>query len=335
MNNCKTSLSKLESIELFAGAGGTALGLEQAGFSHLSLVEKDRDSARTLFLNRPNWTILNCDVSEVIYGHGSDDIDLVQAGFPCQPFSQAGKKKGLEDERGEPFFEVLRCLEETKPKLFLLENVPGLLKHEKGQTFQKVYDLLSEKGYNLQYKVLNALDYEVPQKRHRLFIVGVRQDLDVTFKFPSPIPTRLTLRDALKNVPNSRGSSYSTSRKYVLDHVPPGGNWRDLPEDLQREFMGASLYSGGGRAGMARRLSWDEPSLTILTSPSQKQTERCHPDITRPFTIRESARIQTFPDNWEFYGSISSQYRQIGNAVPPRLAYYLGLSLRKSLEAEK
>lgn len=124
---------------------------------------------------------------------------------------------------------------------------------------------------------------------------------------------------------------YSEKRKKILDLVKPGGCWIDLPLDLQKEFLGKSFNSGGGKRGMARRISWDEPCLTLTTSPSQKQTERCHPDETRPFTIREYARIQTFPDNWEFMGSVSSQYKQIGNAVPSKLAEEVGKKIIEAL----
>ena len=113
--------------------------------------------------------------------------------------------------------------------------------------------------------------------------------------------------------------------------VPPGGYWRDLPLDIQKEYMLKSFYLGGGKTGMARRISWDEPSLTLTCSPAQKQTERCHPEETRPFTVREYARIQTFPDDWEFAGPMGAQYKQIGNAVPVNLAYHMGVELVRSL----
>ncbi|MBN2922014.1 MAG: DNA cytosine methyltransferase, partial [Lactobacillus sp.] len=135
------------------------------------------------------------------------------------------------------------------------------------------------------------------------------------------------LRDVLKDVPKSEGASYPASKIEVLNLVPPGGCWVNLPENVAKSYMGASYHSGGGRRGMARRLSWNEPSLTLTTSPAQKQTERCHPDETRPFTVREYARIQSFPDDWEFAGSTNNQYKQIGNAVPVNLAEAIGKSV--------
>jgi DNA (cytosine-5)-methyltransferase 1 len=142
------------------------------------------------------------------------------------------------------------------------------------------------------------------------------------------------MNDALKagdlypnEVPNSKGQLYPERKSQILAKVPPGGYWRDLPDDLQREYMKKSYFLGGGKTGMARRLAWDEPSLTLTCSPAQKQTERCHPEETRPLTIREYARVQTFPDNWEFTGPITAQYKQIGNAVPVNLGYAVGRSL--------
>ena len=133
------------------------------------------------------------------------------------------------------------------------------------------------------------------------------------------------------DVPISEGQKYPARKKEILDLVPPGGYWRDLPVELQKEFMKKSFYLGGGKTGMARRISWDEPCLTLTCAPAQKQTERCHPDETRPFTVREYARIQTFPDDWEFSGSMSQQYKQIGNAVPVNLAQEIGFSIVRFL----
>ena len=182
---------------------------------------------------------------------------------------------------------------------------------------------------------MKAVDYEVAQKRERIFIIGVRNDIHLEigdFEFPSKINNTLTLKDVLKDVPDSVGAKYPESKKKVLDLVPPGGYWRDLPDEIAKKYMGKSYYLGGGKTGIARRMSWDEPSLTLTTSPQQKQTERCHPDETRPFTTREYARIQSFPDTFNFMGSTNNIYKQIGNAVPVNLAYHVGLSVKKYLQ---
>lgn len=316
-------------VELFAGAGGLALGLEKAGLKAKALIEIDKDAVATLQRNRPEWNVIHTDVSKVSFEGMSADV--VTGGFPCQAFSYAGKGLGFEDTRGTLFYEFARCVKELQPKLFVAENVRGLISHQKGKTLHTVLSVLESLGYNVQYRLLNAVNYDVPQKRERVIIVGTRPG--IRFQYPASSPKILTLRDALKDVPLSEGMKYSPKRAKVMELVPPGGCWRDLPEDIQKSYMMKSYYLTGGRTGMARRISWDEPSLTLTTSPSQKQTERCHPDETRPFTVREYARIQTFPDDWEFIGGVGSKYKQIGNAVPVNFAYHLGRSVVNALSS--
>lgn len=322
-------------IELFAGAGGLALGLEKAGIHTLEYVEFDKACCETLKSNRPNWNIICDDIHNVDFTSFHGKVDIVTGGFPCQAFSYAGKKQGFEDTRGTLFHEFARCVNEVQPKMFLAENVRGLISHDKGRTLETILTVLQELGYNIEYKVLNAAFYGVGQKRERIVIVGKKKGLNIDFKFPEPEHEMTTLRQALKNCPISEGQQYSEKKKAVLKLVPPGGCWIDLPEDLQKVFMGKSFYSGGGKRGMARRISWDEPCLTLTCSPSQKQTERCHPDETRPFTVREYARIQSFPDDWVFAGGIGDKYKQIGNAVPVEMARRVGIELRHSIEAVK
>lgn len=319
-------------IELFAGAGGLALGMEQAGLNHVMLVEFDKDCCETLKSNRPDWNIVCGDVHDVDFSAYKGKVDVVTGGFPCQAFSYAGKKLGFNDVRGTLFYEFARCVKEVQPKMFVAENVRGLISHDNGRTLDTILGVFSSLGYNLDKKVLNACYYGVGQKRERIVIVGIHKDYEYNFKFPKPDLTATVLRQALKNCPKSIGASYSERKKKILDLVPPGGCWVDLPEDIAKDYMGKSYYSGGGKRGMARRISWDEPCLTLTCSPSQKQTERCHPDETRPFTIRESARIQSFPDDWYFCGGIGSQYKQIGNAVPVEMARRVGDEVIRSLQ---
>ena len=326
----QASFSGHNSIELFAGAGGLALGLEKAGFNHVALVENDKDCCETLRSNRKNWNVIEGDIHDVSFKEYTD-VELVTGGFPCQAFSYAGKKLGLEDTRGTLFYEFARCVSETRPKIFMAENVRGLKSHDKGRTLDTIIAVFRHLGYNVKYQVLNAAYYGVGQKRERIVIVGIREDYVYNFVFPVPDETMTVLRDVLKNCPPSLGAVYSDKKKRVFELVPPGGSWVNLPEDVAKEYMGKSYYSGGGKRGMARRISWDEPCLTLTCSPSQKQTDRCHPDEVRPFTIRESARIQSFPDEWLFCGGISSQYKQIGNAVPVEMARRIGVALMEAL----
>lgn len=324
-------MNKFTVVELFAGAGGLALGLENAGLKTVFLNEIDKDAVATLKKNRPNWNIVHEDVKKISFN--GIKADVVTGGFPCQSFSYAGKRLGFEDTRGTLFFEFARAVKEIQPKIFVAENVAGLVSHDKGRTLQTILKILREDldHYDVDYKILNAVNFSVPQKRRRILIVGVKKG--IKFNFPKEHEKIVLLREALKDVPKSDGTKYSEKRKEVMNLVPPGGCWINLPKNIQKEYMGVSINSGGGKRGMARRMSWDEPSLTLTTSPSQKQTERCHPEETRPFTVREYARIQTFPDNWIFVGGISSQYKQIGNAVPVKLAEEIGKEIVKALES--
>ncbi len=330
-----------KTLELFAGAGGMALGFEKAGFDVIALNEIDKDACKTLNANRPYCNIIAKDIAEVDFKSYNGLVDVVTGGLPCQPFSYAGKKLGFEDTRGTLFYEFARAITEVNPKIAVIENVRGLLTHENGQTLATMVDILGEIGYNVvqPIQVLKAVEHGVPQKRERLFIIAIRKDLDLEFMYPTPSTKVYSLKDALKagelyktDVPLSEGQSYSENKKKVLDLVPQGGYWRDLPLDIQKDYMKGSYFSGGGKTGIARRLSWGQPSPTLTCSPSQKQTDRCHPDETRPLTIREYARIQTFPDEWQFVGSIASQYKQIGNAVPVNLAYAVAKQVMEALK---
>lgn len=331
----KSKKTKFTAIELFSGAGGLALGLENAGFNAKLLVEIDKYAVATLKENRPEWNAIHDDVKTVDFKEYKDKIDLVAGGFPCQAFSYAGNSKGFEDTRGTLFFDFARCVKEVRPKIALGENVKGLLKHDNGKTLATMVSVLEELGYRVKYKVMRSQFMDVPQKRERLIILGIRNDLNIDPLFPDERDYTINVRDAIHDAPKSGGSLYPPKKHKILDMVPEGGCWRDLPEKYQKEYMGKSYYLGGGKTGMARRLSWSEPSLTLTCSPAQKQTERCHPAETRPLTIREYARIQTFPDTWKFTGSVSSQYKQIGNAVPVNLGYFVGRCLISILSGKK
>ena len=326
-------------LELFAGAGGLAVGLEKAGLKCIALNEIDKWACQTLRKNRPQWRVLEGDVKTFEFSEYHNKVDVVTGGFPCQAFSYAGKKLGLADARGTLFYEFARVVKEVNPPLCIGENVRGLLSHENGKTLQGMISILNEIGYNVvPVQVLKAVNYRVPQKRERLILVGIRKDIELQYEYPKPYKKVYNLRDALKKgelfdsiVPKSLGANYPKSKIEVLDLVPQKGYWRDLPLRIQKKFMGGSFYLSGGKTGIARRIGWDEPCLTLTCSPAQKQTERCHPDETRPFTVREYARIQTFPDDWKFEGSIAQQYKQIGNAVPVNLGKEVGYSIIKFL----
>ena len=331
----KASKSKLTSIELFAGAGGLALGMHNAGIQSKLLVDFDKDSVATLQKNMSSWNAHCESVIDIDLDNYKGQIDVMAGGFPCQAFSYAGKSLGFADTRGTLFYEYARLIDQVKPRLVLGENVKGLLNHDNGRTLKVIIKELENLGYRVAFKVLRAQFLDVPQKRERLIIFGLRKNESNEFLFPVEKDYTIDLRAALKGVPKSIGQTYSESKAKIMEKIPEGGYWRDLPDSLQRKYMGGSYYLGGGKTGMARRLAWNEPSLTLTCNPAQKQTERCHPSETRPLTIREYARIQTFPDEWQFVGSASSQYRQIGNAVPVNLGYHIGLAIRAMLGESK
>ena len=329
------------SIELFAGAGGLALGVEKAGFNTLGLIEFDKDAADTLKKNRPNWNVINDDIANIscldlekYFSIKKGELDLLSGGAPCQAFSYAGKRLGLEDARGTLFYHYALFLEKLQPKMFLFENVRGLLTHDHGKTYSTMLDIFTRAGYTIDKQVLNAWNYGVPQKRERLITIGIRNDLvgKTEYRFPKAHSYKPVLRDVLLDCPDGPGVPYGEKKRKIFELVPAGGYWRDIDPAIAKEYMKSCWDMEGGRTGILRRMSMDEPSSTVLTSPSQKQTERCHPLEARPFTVRENARCQTFPDDWEFCGNVSSQYKQVGNAVPVNLAYDIAKEIANSID---
>lgn len=323
-------------IEVCAGCGGLSSGLIKAGFTPLLLNDNNKDCCNTLKRNHNSdiKIVLN-SFEKIDYTDYINNIDLLCGGVPCQSFSQAGKRKGFDDLRGELMFKFIDLIKLIKPKIFLIENVKGLLTHNKGNTMRIIIEEINHKtdnNYNIYYKCLDSFNYEVPQKRERVFIIGIMKSINKVYKYPEEIKNKILLKDVLYDVPYSEGSKYNNEKIELFKQIPQGGYWKNLPEEIQKKYLGKSYYSGGGKTGILYRLSMEKPSLTLLCSPSQKQTERCHPLEERPLKIREYARIQTFEDSYEFTGSITSIYKQIGNAVPVKLAYNIGLSLIKILE---
>jgi len=321
--------TQYRAVELFAGAGGLALGMENAGTACELLVEIDKDACTTLQANRSQWNVQYTDIHEVDFS--STKADIVAGGFPCQAFSYAGKRLGFEDIRGTLFYEYARAIKQINPKVILAENVRGLERHDNGRTLQTMLKILDDLGYDVTYKILRAQYLDVAQKRERLVIIGIDKTLNGCVALPREKNYTVSIREALKDVPISIGQKYTEKKLKVMQHIPEGGYWRDLPQALQKSYMGGSFHLEGGKTGMARRLAWDEPSLTLTCNPAQKQTERCHPEQTRPLTVREYARIQSFPDDWAFSGSMASQYKQIGNAVPVNMGFYIGKALIATL----
>ncbi|RAM48889.1 MAG: DNA cytosine methyltransferase [Hapalosiphonaceae cyanobacterium JJU2] len=375
--------NQLISIALFAGAFGLDLGIEQAGFHTVSVVEIDVDATKTIVLNRPHLaeSAIPRDIrvvsAQTLLEEGGrvlelgrpllpGEVDLVTGGPPCQPFSTAGKRGSVMDPRGSLFMDFIRIVKEIQPRFFLMENVKGLLSapirhrphNQRGRGFpclekdemegaalQVVLAEMKAIGYKVAFPALvEAADYGVPQTRARIIFIGSRDGEFVTLPKPTHNKNGLngllkwqTLRDALNNLSDLQPEyiPYSKQRLKYLSLLKEGQNWRYLPDELKPDAMGGAYQSGGGKVGFYRRLSWDKPSPTVTTSPHQKATDMCHPFELRPLSVREYARIQTFPDNWIFYGSVTSKYRQIGNSVPVELAYAIGKHLYGLIKGEK
>jgi DNA (cytosine-5)-methyltransferase 1 len=354
-------------VSVFSGAMGLDLGLEHAGFSVQLAADNMPAAVETVHANRPGLPVFDRDIRELTVERARQltslrpgQLDLLAGGPPCQSFSTAGRRLGLNDPaRGPLVFEFVRLVEELRPRAFLMENVKGLLSasvewrrlpynnngkiidHWHGSLFRELYARLKRIGYSIGFRELNAADYGVPQTRLRVFLIGYRDSTPVTFPEPTHAkdpgmflrPWR-TIRDVLSDLgdDNSHSARFSERKLRYLRMVPEGGNWRDLPEEIQRESMGQAFYAKGGRSGYWRRLSFDAPSPTILTEPQNASTALCHPVEDRPLTVRECARIQTFPDDWVFCGRGSDQYKLVGNAVPVLLAGLLGGHIRKTLD---
>lgn len=309
-------------IEVCAGAGGLSKGFIDSGFNALLLNDTDKYCIATLKENHPETNVIMgsmVDLDLEIYKE--QEIDVLMGGVPCQSFSQAGLRKGVSDDRGKLILHFIKMLSVLNPKVFIIENVEGLFTHEKGETLKLIInEILKLDRYVIEYKVLNANDYSVPQNRKRLIIVGVSNRIKKRFSFPKPHVKKPVLEDVLLNCPESPGAVYKEEKKEIMKLVPQGGCWINIPDEIAKKYMGKSYESGGGKRGILKRLDMKKPSLTLLTSPSQKQTERCHPIETRPLQTLEYSRIQTFPDDYKFSGSINQIYKQIGNAVPVNLS---------------
>jgi DNA (cytosine-5)-methyltransferase 1 len=321
-------------IEVCAGCGGLSSGFIEAGFKPLLINEIDKTFCKTLRVNHPGANIVEGSMVDLDLKPYKGKVDILQGGVPCQAFSQAGERKGLEDPRGQLIAQFNTLINDCEPKIFLVENVKGLTTHNNGETLKDILALFENDGkYRVYHQVLNAKDYNVPQKRERILIIGVHSSIKKTFTYPEKSKSAVLLKDVLVDVPSSIGATYPEHKAAVMRLVPQGGCWVDLPKDIQAAYMGEKgLAAGGGKRGIARRLAMDEQSLTLTTSPCQKQTERCHPIETRPLNVREYARIQTFPDSYVFEGSMGNQYKQIGNAVPVKLALAMAQQIKRFLQ---
>lgn len=307
---------KLTSLELCAGAGGQALGLEMAGFEHVALVEIDKDASATLRLNRPNWNTLNLDL-KAFDASGFEGVDLVAGGVPCPPFSKAGKQLGAEDERNL-FDEAIRIVREAKPRAVMLENVRGLLDDCFADYRAHILSQLHALGYEAEWKLLNASDFGVPQLRPRAILVAVRKDLWKKFAWPEETPCRETVGEILGDLMAAEGWTGSQA-------------WVGKANAIAPTLVGGSKKHGGPDLGPTRaRKAWAALGVDgsgVADEPPAKDFEGM-PKLT----TRMAARLQGFPDEWSFWGRKTTTYRQIGNAFPPPVARAVGLAIAKALK---
>ncbi|ANU18971.1 DNA (cytosine-5-)-methyltransferase [Planococcus plakortidis] len=359
----------MNAISFFSGAGGLDIGIQEAGFDIKLALELEEVYCNTLISNNHHnvrqGDIMDYDGERVRQEAGlerDEEIHLVVGGSPCQSFSTAGKRQAFADPRGQAMLHFADLVNELQPNFFVLENVKGFLSaslrhrpiNQRGNDFpvldtdempgSALQFLLERIGnYNVTTNIVNAANYGVPQKRERVFIIGVRNDLDITYSFPEPthnqygtdglFPWRTFnhIMNELENIEHHY-PNYSTDRLRYMQMIPQGGgNWRDLPPEIVQEAMGGAYTSGGGKVGFYRRIRLDSPSPTLLTSPMQKSTNLGHPIENRPLSIEEYLAIQEFPTDYHVSGNLAKQYTQIGNAVPVRLARIIGESIAQSL----
>jgi DNA (cytosine-5)-methyltransferase 1 len=343
----ETSNIKRSVVSFFSGAMGLDLGMIRAGLDVVIGQDFNADCVSTAAAN--GHKCLGGSIQEIT---GADVMTaaalepgqpfLVCGGPPCQPFSTAGKRLGINDPRGSLFMDYVRMIDEIKPRFFIMENVKGLTSSRmspndpKGSALQIVLSEFNNLGYKTVYGIVDAVNYGVPQFRERFVLIGSRDGEDIFLPMPTHFQQHqnsqnrwMVLREAIEDLGDTPGEceTFSAERLRYLKMVPEGGNWRNLPDSIKEEAMGGAYLSGGGKVGFYRRLSYSQPAPTLVTSPVQKASMLCHPIKDRPLSVKEYARIQQFPEDWVFEGSMTSQYRQIGNAVPVGLGEALGKML--------
>jgi len=355
MMNYKKYYDNRDVISLFSGAMGLDIGLQEAGLN--VAIGQDFEPACVKTMKANGHNVLGGDIREIkpetlleMTGLKVGEPFMICGGPPCQPFSTAGKRLGINDPRGSLFMDFIRMIDYIKPRFFIMENVKGIvsapLKHvpaderdgndpeqQLGTVLDVILSEFNKLGYKTVYGILDAVNYGVPQFRERFILIGSRDNEDVFL----PVPTHFqmhqdpnyrwkTVGEAIKDLEDEDGEcgKLTPERKKYLRMVPEGGNWKDLPQEVIREAMGGAYESGGGKVGFYRRLSYAQPSPTITTAPAQKATMLCHPVKDRPLSVHEYARLQQFPEGWIFTGTTAAKYKQIGNAVPVGLAKAIG-----------
>ena len=322
-------------VSLFSGAGGMDLGFEKAGFEILFANEFDKSIWATY--KRNHSALLDKRDIRDIASNEIPDCDGIIGGPPCQSWSEAGALRGINDERGKLFYEYIRIIRDKKPKFFVAENVSGMLADIHKEAVQNIINGFTEAGYNMSVTLVNAVDYGVPQDRKRVFYVGIRKDLDLSFTFPSPQKRKFNLRDAIWDLKDNAIPAQNSNKTNGINC-----------NFLNHEYLTGSfstIYMSRNRVR-----SWDEPSFTIqaggrhapihpqapkmvFVEKNKREFVKGKEHLYRRLSVRECARIQTFPDSFEFiYTDVADAYKMIGNAVPVKLAYEVAKKIKELLE---
>lgn len=357
-------------LSFFSGAMGLDLGLEKAGITTLLASEIDESCRQTIVKNRPAIGLIgDCrdysreSVLEAAGLSAADEVELMAGGPPCQAFSTAGRRRGFEDQRGNVFLHYIKLILDIRPRIALIENVRGILsaplehipwkdrsaatllnRNKPGGALSVILDILSEGGYSVTFMLYNAANFGAPQIRERVIFLCSRDGKQIPYLTPThsengefDLPKWRALKDVIAGMRESEQIYVKFPEKRLKWYrmLKSGQNWRSLPQEFQKEALGRAFEAGGGKTGFLRRLAWDKPSPTLVTSPSMPATDLAHPEKNRPLSVQEYKRIQEFPDDWEICGSIADQYRQIGNAVPVSLGCAAGKTALAVLKGEK
>jgi len=362
----------LKALSFFSGCMGLDLGLEKEGIQVLLACEIDPAARKTIEINRPDIALIgdirDYSAPEIRAYAGlsaTDEIDVIVGGPPCQAFSSAGKRQGFNDARGNVFLTFIDLITALKPRFAVIENVRGLLSaplnhrpHEmRGNNFPPlsptekrggallfIMQKLKDAGYSVSFNLYNSANFGSPQQRERVIIACSRDGEKLPYLTPTHsekglygLPQWKSLREALAGLPQDGHHFVKFPEKRLKYYrlLKPGQYWRDLPEELHQEALGASYHAEGGKTGFYRRLAWDKPAPTLVTHPAMPATDLAHPEEDRPLSIEEYKRIQEFPDDWIIAGSLLDQYRQVGNAVPCSLGRAIARMLLTHLRGEK
>jgi DNA (cytosine-5)-methyltransferase 1 len=359
--NTNTSRKSFVALSFFTGAMGLDLGLERAGIRTVLASEIDEATRKTIAANRPGIELIGDvrdytpkDIRESANLQPKSEIDLIVGGPPCQAFSTAGRRQAFDDERGNVFLKFIELILDLRPRYAVIENVRGLLSaplahrphshrglsfpplsstEQQGGALYFILNMLRTGGYEVSFNLYNSANFGAPQVRERVVVLCSRDGQRLPYLSPThsrdgqfQLKPWRTFRDVTATLPKAPCDyvRFPEKRLRFYRMLKDGQNWRNLPEALQQEALGNSFFAGGGKTGFLRRLAWDKPSPTLVTHPAMPATDLAHPKEDRPLSIQEYKRLQEFPDSWKVVGSLTNQYRQIGNAVPTSLGLAIG-----------